>query len=234
MARNRDLELSYIAGKMNEADRRREKAWKDNEYYEYKEDKKENKIKKITKEIKAFDVGDEVRRFDTRPDMIKGHGVGNLYKQKYTVHAIDKLSGQVWLGDKDSTKGLVKVPRYEVLGGSKFTSGNKYAKIDESELTKKVASITGDDGHGNYDVIYENGDKDTLTNRQLRGNKPNNPLRMELDYWTQKEKNKKAAPNHTHIQTRHGGNVYNNLPSWLKEHLPDDFKQTPKVELKSK
>jgi hypothetical protein len=228
MARNRDLELSYIAGKMNEADRRREKAWEDYKYFVNVGDEKKEKT------IQAPKVGDWVRRFDDRRKW--EHGASYLYKQKFKVHGIDKLRGKVYLGTNNPADGLIEAPRYQVIKNKNLTEGDNFQKIDTNELKKKVANITGYKNN-KYEVVYDNGDTGSITERQLRGNRPNNPLRMELEYW----QNKASTENTHHMETRSKARdknkttgVFENLPAWLKEHLPDDFKQTPKVELKSK
>ena len=150
---SRDLELDYIANKMNEADERREKA------------------------MKGIHEGQYVRRYKLGP---KEHAEGNLDPYDWKIHHIDKLRGKVWLGRENEKEGLVQVPRYQIITGDEYQKGKKNPpKLDM--LTKTPAKII-ESKQGKYTVEMTDGSKQTMTQRQLRGNQPLNPLRIEEEF----------------------------------------------------
>ena len=112
-SKNRDLEIDYIANKMNLADARREKAWE------------------------GIEVGQKVRRFTLGN---KQHAEKNLDPYTWTIHHIDKLRGKAYLGRGDSKEGLVQVPRFLIdTDPSKLTGRNKNPPLNL--LTDNIPNI---------------------------------------------------------------------------------------------
>jgi hypothetical protein len=112
-SKNRDLEIDYIANKMNLADARREKAWE------------------------GIEVGQKVRRFTLGN---KQHAEKNLDPYTWTIHHIDKLRGKAYLGRGDSKEGLIQVPRFLIdTDPSKLTGRNKNPPLNL--LTDNIPNI---------------------------------------------------------------------------------------------
>ena len=150
---NRDREIDYIANKMNLADARREEAFK------------------------GITEGMKVRRFRIGE---KGHAEKNLDPYTWTLHHVDKLRGKVYLGTDNEKDGLVEVPRYQIDINQEKIKG--LARKPPLDLLNKVPmKIVGWKG-GNYDVVNTDGSRVKLTQRELRGNQPLNPLKIEEDF----------------------------------------------------
>ena len=151
--KNRDLEIDYIANKMNLADARREKAWE------------------------GIHVGQKVRRFELGD---KQHAQKNLDPYTWTIHYIDKLRGKAYLGTNNEKDGLVQVPRFQIDTDPSKLRG-RTTKPSPNLLTKQLSKITGTQ-NGKYEVQYEDGSKALLSERKLRGTRPVEPLDIEVDY----------------------------------------------------
>ena len=152
-SKNIDLEIDYIANKMNLADARREKAWK------------------------GIHEGQKVRRFDLND---KQHAQKNLDPYTWTIHHIDKLRGKVYIGTNDEKEGLVQVPRFQIeTDASKLRGRTAPPPVDL--LTKQYKEITGWQ-NGKYEVEYEDGSKKFLSERKLRGTRPLERLQIEDDF----------------------------------------------------
>jgi hypothetical protein len=158
---NKKLELDYIANKMNLADAKRKAAFK------------------------GVEEGMKVRRFRIGE---KGHAEGNLDPYAWTIHHIDKLRGSVYLGRDDAKEGLVQVPRFQIdIDQSKQRGFKKNPPLEE--LAKKPTKILKQKG-GKYEIEYEDGSKGTMTNRQLRGDRPLRETQLEKDYQNTLEKSR--------------------------------------------
>ena len=154
---NRALELDYIANKMNQADARREEAFKD------------------------LHEGQYVRRFKIGP---KQHAEKNLDPYTWKVHSIDKLRGKVYLGREDKKEGLVAVPRCQIQTGEEYLRG-RVQKPEIDLLNREPTRIIDkffQNGKDKYTVEYEDGSTKNMSVQKLRGSNPMMPHKIEDEF----------------------------------------------------
>ena len=126
--------------------------------------------------INRFKEGDTVRVIQEKNPLTKRRS--NLSKESYIVDGRDR--NQLLIRAKDGS--IDTMPAYRLV------KADKRYKVAETILDQQrgvIDKITGyDKEKDKYNVIYDEGTKDTIPAKNLRETEPNRLSEMELSYWS--------------------------------------------------
>ena len=153
----------------------------DYNYQEVINNNNEEELKEQTKSnIKAYKEGDHVRiLLDKNPI---GKRRSNASKESYIVDGRDR--NQIIVRSRDGS--IDTLPPYRLIKADKRYKLAETLRNKQRGVVDKILGYS--EKNDKYNVLYDEGTKDTIPSRNLRESEPNKLSSMEIDYWSKQPK----------------------------------------------